>query len=137
MSSETQTILEEQSDFNEEAPSSLDSGWSSFIPIVFIFAIFYFLIFRPQEKKRKEHDSLVKSLKKGEDIVTSGGIHGKVVKVNESDPFIYVEIADNVEIKVDRSAIFDVTTRKESKKENIGKQKDTSNSKKKTKSSNT
>ncbi|PCM46066.1 preprotein translocase subunit YajC [Marinobacter sp. ANT_B65] len=65
--------------------------------------IFYFLIWRPQSKRAKEHKSLMSGLNKGDEVVTSGGIVGKITKV--SDDFIVVEIADNVEVKIQKVAV--------------------------------
>lgn len=65
--------------------------------------IFYFLIWRPQSKRAKEHKALMAGLNKGDEVVTSGGVAGKITKV--SDDFIVVEIADNVEIKVQKVAV--------------------------------
>lgn len=65
--------------------------------------IFYFLIWRPQSKRAKEHKSLMAGLNKGDEIVTSGGVAGRITKV--TDDFIVVEIADNVEIKVQKVAV--------------------------------
>ncbi|WP_092021788.1 preprotein translocase subunit YajC [Marinobacter zhejiangensis] len=65
--------------------------------------IFYLLIWRPQSKRAKEHKALMSGLNKGDEIVTSGGVAGKITKV--SDDFIVVEIADNVEIKVQKVAV--------------------------------
>ena len=70
-----------------------------------IFAIFYFVLIRPQQKQRKSHDALVRSLKKGDEIVTAGGILGRVTEV--SDHFVTVEIADGVRIKIQK---FQVTS---------------------------
>lgn len=66
-------------------------------------AIFYFLIWRPQSKRQKEHKNLVESLAKGDEVVTAGGLLGKVVKVQ--DEFILVEMADDVQFPVQRSAV--------------------------------
>jgi preprotein translocase subunit YajC len=65
--------------------------------------IFYFLIWRPQSKRTKEHKALMEGLNKGDEVVTSGGIAGKITKV--ADDFIVVEIADNVEVKVQKVAV--------------------------------
>lgn len=65
--------------------------------------IFYFLIWRPQSKRAKEHKSLVGGLEKGDEVITGGGVAGKITKV--SDDFIVLEIADNVEIKVQKAAV--------------------------------
>ncbi len=75
-------------------------------PIVFLilfFAIFYFILIRPQQKKQKEHRALVSGLAKGDEIITSGGLVGRVTAV--SDNYITMEIADGVEMKLQRSAV--------------------------------
>ena len=68
-----------------------------------IFAIFYFLLIRPQQKKMKEHKTLIDNLKKGNKVVTSGGIHGKITGL--TDTIVTLEIADKVRIKVSRNQI--------------------------------
>ena len=78
----------------------------SLLPLILIFAVFYFLLIRPQQRKVKEHRALVDSLKRGDQVLTSGGIFGKITKVGES--FITVELGDNVQIKVQRHAVTSV-----------------------------
>lgn len=78
-------------------------GIASFIPIVLMFVIFYFLLIRPQQKKAKEHKEMIGNLQKGDRVVTSGGIHGTITKVEET--VIKMEIAEKVFIKVSRSNI--------------------------------
>ena len=68
-----------------------------------IFAIFYFMILRPQQKRQKDRQKLLDGVKKGDKIITSGGIHGKVIGVE--DKTLLVEIADNTKVKVERSSI--------------------------------
>ena len=75
----------------------------SLMPIIFIFAIFYFLLIRPQQKKQKEHEKMISELKKNDDVVTSGGIHGTVVNVKDST--LTLRIDDNVKVEVNRNAI--------------------------------
>jgi preprotein translocase subunit YajC len=74
-----------------------------FLPLILIFVIFYFLLIRPQSKRAKDHKSMLENLKKGDKIVTSGGIHG-VIEAIEGDT-LTVKIAENVKIKVSRSGI--------------------------------
>ena len=81
-------------------------GFTSLIPIVLMFVIFYFLLIRPQQKKSKEHREMVGSLRKGDRIVTSGGLHGRVTAV--SDSTLTVEIADKVRVKVARGNVSQV-----------------------------
>lgn len=81
-------------------------GFSGFIPIILMFVIFYFLLIRPQQKKTKEHREMVNQLKKGDRIVTSGGLHGRITGV--SDSTATVEIADKVRVKIARSNVSQV-----------------------------
>ena len=77
------------------------SGIGQFIPLILIFVIFYFFLIRPQQKKVKEHKAMVEGLKKGDQIVTSGGITGTITRVIDNDK-IEVEIAENVTVEVIR-----------------------------------
>ena len=86
-----------------------------FIPLILIFVIFYFLLIRPQHKRIKEHKAMVDSLNRGDDIVTSGGIVGKVVRVLEDDK-AEVEIAENVTVKIIKSTVSQVLSKTEPKK---------------------
>ena len=76
-------------------------GFQDFIPLILIFAIMYFLLIRPQQKKVKEHKAMVESLKKGDKVVTSGGITGIITRVIDNDK-VEVEIAENVTVEVIR-----------------------------------
>ena len=86
-----------------------------FIPLILIFVIFYFLLIRPQQKRIKEHKAMVDSLNRGDDIVTSGGIVGKVVRVLEDDK-AEVEISENVTVKIIKSTVSQVLSKTEPKK---------------------
>ena len=79
------------------------SGYGSLILLIGFVLIFYFLLWRPQSKRAKEHRELVANLSKGDEVVTNGGIIGKIVKVDED--IITLAIADGVEIKVQKPAI--------------------------------
>jgi len=91
------------------------SGFTQFIPLILIFVIFYFFLIRPQQKKIKDHKLMVSALKRGDSVVTSGGIIGKVEKVNEDDK-IDLTIAENVTIQVIRSTIQSLLTNTDTKK---------------------
>jgi len=80
------------------------SGFAQFIPLILIFVIFYFFLIRPQQKKVKEHKEMVKNLKRGDEVITSGGIIGKVDRVFEDDR-IEVEISDGVKVQVIRNTV--------------------------------
>ena len=80
---------------------------ASLIPLILMFAIFYFLLIRPQQKKAKEHRALMESLKKGDQVVTAGGIHGKITAVEEA--VVTMEIASVVKIKVNKGHIATIT----------------------------
>ena len=79
------------------------AGFSGFIPLILMFVIFYFLLIRPQQKKTKEHRQMISNLKKGDRIVTSGGIHGRITGMD--DVTLTVEIADKVRVKVARGNV--------------------------------
>ena len=78
-------------------------GFGGFIPIILMFVIFYFLLIRPQQKKHKDHRTMVSNLKKGDRIITSGGLHGHITGID--DTTLTVEIADKVRVKVARSNV--------------------------------
>ena len=78
-------------------------GLAGFLPIIILFAIFYFLLIRPQQKKAKEHKEMISNLKKGNRIVTSGGIYGTITSID--DTTIGLEIAEKVKIKVSRGNV--------------------------------
>lgn len=86
---------------NGAAPAS--GGIMSFVPLVLIFVIFYFLLIRPQQKKAKNHQIYLSNLKKGDAIVTSGGLHGEITGL--TDTVATLEIADNIRVKVSRQHI--------------------------------
>ena len=87
----------------EGPAASGDPGVMGFLPLIIIFALFYFLLIRPQAKKAKEHKAMVAALTKGDEVVTNGGLLGKAVKVDEG--FVSVEIADGVVVQVQRQAV--------------------------------
>ena len=76
---------------------------ANFLPIILIFVIFYFMLIRPQQKKQKEFEKMLKELKKNDEVVTSGGIHGTILNVK--DDTLTLKIDDNVKIEVNKSAI--------------------------------
>lgn len=82
-------------------------GFSAFVPLILMFAIFYFLLIRPQQKKTKQHREMLGNLKKGDRIITGGGIHGRITGI--SDTTLTVEIADRVRVKVNRSNVMALT----------------------------
>ncbi len=85
---------------------------SSFVPLILIFAIMYFLLIRPQQKKVKEHQKMVQALRRGDLVVTQGGIIGKVVKVKD-DGELEVELAEGVKVRVIQSTIAQVLSKTE------------------------
>ena len=78
------------------------SGIGQFIPLILIFVIFYFFLIRPQQKKVKEHKAMVQALKRGDKVITSGGITGTVERIIDNDK-VEVEIAENVKVEIIRS----------------------------------
>jgi preprotein translocase subunit YajC len=79
------------------------AAFQQIIPLVFMFAIFYFLLIRPQQKKAKEHKALLEAMKKGDNVITAGGVHGKVTAVENE--LVTLEVANNVNIKITKSYI--------------------------------
>lgn len=86
-----------------DAAGSAAGGIAGFLPLIIIFVIFYFLLIRPQSKRAKEHRNMVAALGKGDEVVTNGGLLGRITELD--DNFIHLEIADNVQVKVQRHAI--------------------------------
>ncbi len=78
-------------------------GFSAFIPLILMFVIFYFLLIRPQQKKAKEHQEMINNLKRGDKIITGGGIHASVTNID--DQVLTVEIADKVRVKMNRASV--------------------------------
>ncbi len=78
-------------------------GLLGFLPLIAIFIIFYFLLIRPQSKRAKEHRAMVAALAKGDEVVTNGGVLGRVTEVGET--FVTVEVAEGISIKVQRQAV--------------------------------
>ena len=87
--------------------------FTSFVPLILIFVIFYFFLIRPQQKKAKEHKAMVEALRRGDQVLTQSGIYGKVVKVKEGEDEIEVEIAKDVKIRLLRSAVASVISKTE------------------------
>jgi len=87
-------------------------AFAQFVPLILIFVIMYFLLIRPQQKKVKEHKAMVEALRRGDQVVTQGGLIGKVSKVKDSDE-IEVELADGVKVRVVRSTIAQVMSKTE------------------------
>jgi preprotein translocase subunit YajC len=83
--------------------ASGQGGLMGFLPLILIFAVFYFMLIRPQMKRAKEHRKMVSELAKGDEVVTNGGLLGKITDLGDS--FITVELADNVVIKLQRQAV--------------------------------
>ena len=87
------------------------STFASLVPLLLIFLIMYFIIIRPQQKKAKEHNLMVSALKRGDQVLTQGGIIGKVIKVKD-DSEIEVEIATNTKVRIIKSTVVNVLSSK-------------------------
>ncbi|UFS70534.1 preprotein translocase subunit YajC [Geomonas sp. RF6] len=83
--------------------SGLPQQMQQILPLIFMFAIFYFLLIRPQQKKAKEHRALLDSLKRGDQVVTAGGMHGKVSALD--DQVVTLEVAPGVNVKINKPFI--------------------------------
>ena len=95
--------------------SGSGSGFAQFIPLILIFVIFYFFLIRPQQKKIKDHKAMVSSLKRGDNVVTAGGIIARVERILDNDK-IEITISDNVNVEVVQSTIQSVLTTTDTKK---------------------
>ena len=78
-------------------------GFGAFIPLILMFAIFYFLLIRPQQKKAKQHREMISAIKKGDRVVSSGGLHGVVTGI--TDDVVTMEVAPKVRVKVSRASV--------------------------------
>ena len=96
-------LLAPVSAFAEAAPAPSMGGMEQLIFLGGFLLIFYFLLWRPQSKRQKEHKALLSDIAKGDEVATAGGLVGKVVKVNEN--FLLIEVADNVQLPVQKSAV--------------------------------
>jgi preprotein translocase subunit YajC len=88
-------------------------GLESLIPLILIFGIMYFLLIRPQQKKLREHQAMIAALRRGDQVITGGGLIGKVTKVKDEGNEIEVEIATGVSVRVVRSTITSVVSKTE------------------------
>jgi preprotein translocase subunit YajC len=108
--------------FAQAAPTGgagdlLTGQFGMIIPLVLMFVIFYFLLIRPQQKRLKDHQELIKNVRRGDTIVTTGGLVGKVTKAGDGDSEVEAEIAEGVRVKIVRSMIQDVRAKGEPVKE--------------------
>lgn len=87
-------------------PSGGQAALMQFLPLVFIFVIFYFLMIRPQQRRMKEHRAMIDAVKKGDTVVTAGGLIGKVSRVQDNE--VEVEVAPNVKVRVVKSTLSSV-----------------------------
>ena len=89
--------------FAQASAAGGDAGLMSFLPIILMFVLLYFLMIRPQMKRAKEHKTMVDALQKGDEVITSGGVLGRITKVTEA--YVSVEIAPNTEVSVQKAAV--------------------------------
>lgn len=88
-----------------QTPAAADpmGGMASFLPIILMFVVLYFLMLRPQMKRQKEHKAMMEALAKGDEVITAGGLLGRVTKV--ADPYVTLEIANGTEVTVQKVAV--------------------------------
>lgn len=79
------------------------SPLASFMPIILIFIVFYFMLIRPQQKRQKQHEQMIRNLTKNDEVVTNGGVHGTIINVK--DTTVILRVDDNVKLEVERHAI--------------------------------
>ena len=97
--------------YAQAAGTGAMEGLIGFVPIIFIFLIMYFLMIRPQQKKVKEHRAMVEALRRGDQVITAGGLIGKIIKVNDGE--VEIELSQNVRVRVVKSTIAQVTSKTE------------------------
>jgi preprotein translocase subunit YajC len=86
-------------------PAGAGGTLMAFLPLILMFGILYFLLIRPQQKRQREHKTMLAALKRDDQVVLSGGIHGLIVSVGEKDETMQVKIAQNVVVTVNRSSV--------------------------------
>jgi len=95
--------------FAQTAPAAsggAESSLMSLLPLVLMFVVLYFIMIRPQMKRQKEHKALIEALAKGDEVVTAGGMLGKVSKLGDS--YVHVEVSNGVEVQIQRTAVVQV-----------------------------
>jgi len=98
--------------YAQDAVAGAGGGLAIMLPLVLIFVVFYFLLIRPQQKKMKQHKDMLEAIRRGDKVVTGGGIIGTVTKVGNDDE-LTVEIADNIKVKVKRSMVSELVSKTE------------------------
>ncbi len=83
---------------------------ASFLPLILIFVVFYFLLIQPQQKQKKQHEHMIKNLGKNDEVVTNGGIHGTIINVKETT--VVLRVDDNAKLEVEKYAIAAVTKKR-------------------------
>ena len=104
------------------------SGFAQFIPLILIFVIFYFFLIRPQQKRVKEHKIMTQNLKRGDEVITSGGIIGTINKVSDNKELL-IEISENVEIKIAPGMVTDLYVSPDTEKQKVSPQKENAKNK--------
>lgn len=103
--------------YGSDSIAAASSNLSSFMPLILITAVFYFLVIRPQQKKNKEHQQKIQSMSRGDEVVTAGGIIGTIVTLPTEGDQLTVEIAEGVRIKISKQYIVEFISKKTEKKE--------------------
>ena len=101
---------------NAPAPGAATNPLVQFAPMIFIFVIFYFLLIAPMRRKQKKTQEMLSKLKKGDEVITGAGIFGRVAALDDERGFVVLQIADNVKIKVLRSAVAGMASEPEAAK---------------------
>lgn len=81
------------------------AGFASLLPMVLIFAVFYFLLIRPQQKQQKQHRQMVADAKRGDQVVTSSGLYGKIAAIDDTNNIVMLEVSDKLQLKMDKNFI--------------------------------
>ncbi|MBN8828146.1 MAG: preprotein translocase subunit YajC [Sphingobacteriia bacterium] len=108
----------------ESPKPAIDQTLTNFLPLIVIFVLFYFMLIRPQMKKQKEHQNLLGNLKTGDKVVLNSGMIGTLVKIEDDKNYVQVEIAQNVKVRMLKSAISDVMQDEKAKDKKIEENKE-------------
>lgn len=96
-----------------QAGAQQPSPWIQFVPMILILVVFYFLLIAPMRRRQKEHEKMLEALKKGDRVVTNGGLHGEVAGIEGA--IVHLRIADQVKVKVSKSAVAQIEDKGESR----------------------
>ena len=118
-SNTTDVITIQDTDSLPVAPASIASSLTSLVPMLLVVMVVYFLLIRPEGKRRQNQVKLISSVKSGEEVLTNSGIFGKISKINDSDNTVMLQVAKDVEIKISKNSIVDIINNTKKDKQQV------------------